>query len=364
MAINDFITSKKVRNHIKKYKPQYATILGMRSNGKSSGVKSFCFEEWQNHKHKFVYMRRYDDDIKNWKVERYFKNVPGFDVRKMTNNPDAFISSKNGELWLCEHVLVNGDLKTKYIESIGYIVCLNKDENYKSLNFPDAKYIIFEEFVTTRSYLPNEVQKLFSLVSTILRLEDGVVFLVANTISDINPYFRYFEFRDVWKQPIGTVDTYINDGTTCTLWVTAPLDEEGNNVKSHKMFFGERGKMIKNGAWDRDKKRMLEGEYKDYNCLYKMVFKFYDKLFLMELLEKNNSHIWYVSPKTTAIQNGTRIISDSDVESDLCTIGFYPLSANENRAFSLLKQGKIAYADNLTGTQFLQCYNQMEKGIR
>lgn len=362
--MNDFITAQKVRSHIKKYKPQYATILGMRSNGKSSGVKSFCFEQYQKKKEKFVYMRRYDGDIKNWKVERYFKNVPGFDVRKMTNNPDAFISSKNGELWICEHVLVNGDLKTKYIEAIGYIACLNKDENYKSLNFPDAKYIIFEEFVTTRSYLPNEVQKLFSLVSTILRLDDGVVFLVANTISDINPYFRYFEFRDVNKQPIGTVDTYINDETTCTLWVTSPLTEDSTNVKSHKMFFGERGKMIKNGAWDRDKKRMLEGEYKEYNSLYQMVFKFYDKLFLMELLVKDNKHVWYVSPKTTAIQKNTRVISDSDIEDDICTIGFIPLTANEQRAFALLKQGKIAYADNLTGTQFLQCYNQMEKGIR
>lgn len=360
--MNDFITAQKVRTHLKKYKPQYATILGMRSNGKSSGVKSFCFEEYKKKGDKFVYIRRYDDDIKNWKVERYFKNVPGFDVRKLTDNEDAFISSKNGEIWLCQHELINGDLKTKWIESIGYIACLNKDENFKSLNFPDAKYIIFEEFVTNRSYLANEVQKLFSLVSTILRLNAGVVFLIANTISDINPYFRYFEFTNVDKQKVGTVDTYINDGTVCTLWLTSPLDED-NNVKSHKMFFGERGKMIKNGSWDRDKKRTLEDNYKEYNSLYQMIFKFYDKMFLMELLEKNNKHIWYVSPKTTPIQKNTRVISDSNVENDICTIGFIPLTQNESRAFSLLKQGKIAYSDNLTGTQFIQSYQQMEKGL-
>ena len=361
----EFITSQKIRNHIKKYKPQYATILGMRSNGKSSGVKSFCLEQFLEKGEKFVYMRRYDDDIKNWKVERYFKNVPGFDVRKITKNEDAFISSKNGELFLCEKVIgKDGNIKTKYTEPIGYTVALNKDENYKSLNFPDAKYIIFEEFVTTRCYLQDETNKLFSLVSTIFRLNEGVVFLVANTISDVNPYFRYFEFTEISNQKVGTVDIYENDNTTCSVWLTAPLTEDDtDDVKSHKMFFGERGKMIKNGAWDRDKKRLLEGSIKDYNVLYTMVFRFFNKLFLMQLLEKDSKHIWYVSPKTSDIKSGTRVISDELVEDDICTIGFIPLTQNEARAFALLKQGKIAYSDNLTGTLFIQCYQQMSKGI-
>ena len=41
----NFVTPKQIKHHIEKYKPQYATILGMRSNGKSSAVKSFCLDE-------------------------------------------------------------------------------------------------------------------------------------------------------------------------------------------------------------------------------------------------------------------------------------------------------------------------------
>lgn len=362
----DFVKPSQIRNYIKKYNPQYFTLLGMRSNGKSSAVKSFCLEEYIKHKKKFVYLRRYDTDMKNWQVERYFSNVPGFDVRKITKNPNAYISAKNGEIWICEKELVNGKWKTNFIESIGYTAALNQDEHFKSLNFPDAVYIIFEEFVTTKMYLPDEVQKLFSLVSTILRLEEGIVFLVANTISDVNPYFRYFEFTNISYQEIGTIDTYLNDNTTCIVWLTSTLsdDDTGEKVKSHKMFFGERGKMIKNASWDRDRKRLLEGSRKEYNCLYSMVFRFFNKLFLMELLEKDNKHIWFISPKTSPIKAGTRVISDDLVEEDICTIGFIPLTKNESRAFSLLKQGKIAYSDNLTGTQFLQAYKQMNKGIQ
>ena len=360
----NFVTPKNIRDHLKKYKPQYMTLLGMRSNGKSSAVKTFCVEEYLKHKTKFVYMRRYDDDIKNWKVERYFKNVPGFDMRKLTKDEDAFISSKNGEIYICSKEIVNGKIKTVYKESIGYTVALNQDEHYKSLNFPDAKYIIFEEFVTTKCYLSDEVNKLFSLVSTILRLEDGVVFLVANTISNVNPYFRYFEFTNIDKQKVGTVDTYINGQTTCTVWLTSPLTEEDSDtVDSHKMFFGARGKMIKNGAWDSEQKRKLEHNIKEYNVLYSMVFKFFTKMFLMQLLEKDDKHVWYVTPKSTPIQKDTRVISDEMVEDDICTIGFIPLNQSETRAFALLKQGKIAYSDNLTGTEFVQCYQQLNRGI-
>ena len=182
--------------------------------------------------------------------------------------------------------------------------------------------------------------------------------MVANTISEINPYFREFELDKISNQQTGTTHTYLLDTTKVNVWLTSPLDE--SETKS-KMSFGERAKMIKNGEWERTKKRHLERDYKDYNVSYRMVFAFDKFKFLMELLNYNNSFIWYVTKKTTPIQKNTRVITDGNLESLYATMGFIPLTQQEQIIFNLLKQGKIAYSDNLTGTQFLQCFNQMEK---
>jgi hypothetical protein len=76
-----------------------------------------------------------------------------------------------------------------------------------------------------------------------------------------------------------------------------------------------------------------------------------------------SGYIWYVQPKTTPIQRGTRIISDTEVEDLYTTIGFIPLNESERTIFNFLKQGKIAYRDNLTGTEFEQAYKQLDKGF-
>lgn len=356
----NFVTSKNIKKLIKDYTPLYAILLGMRSNGKSSAVKSYCLEEFKHNKSKFVYIRRYKDDMKNWMVERYFSNVEGFDVRKILDIDNGFIGAKNGELYICSNVIENGKDKRMWGESVGYSVALSEIEHYKSINFPDAKYIIFEEFVTTQPYLKDEVNMLFNFVSTIFRLNSGIVFLVANTISNINPYFREFELTNIDKQPINSIDMYINDNTRIAVWLTAPLD---GNQNSKNMFFGERGKMINNGEWDRKQMKKLDYPYKQYNVLYEIVCCCNNKKYLLELLEKNNNHVWYITPKTTPIQKNTRLIGDCDIENDYTTTGFTPLNESEKRAFSLLKQGKIAFMDNLTGTEFIQAYKQIEKVV-
>ena len=82
----------------------------------------------------------------------------------------------------------------------------------------------------------------------------------------------------------------------------------------------------------------------------------------MEFLQhkqNTNDFTWYVTPKTTPIQNNTRVVANSYNINNMCTIGFVPLSTNEQIIFSLLKQGKVCFCDNLTGTEFKQCYNMI-----
>lgn len=360
----NFVTKSKVNSILKGNKLNYLMLLGMRSNGKSSAVKTLMLDNYMKKGEKFFYLRRYDMDMKNYMIDRYFANVEGFDVRKITKGKWECIKAKNRGLYLCNNVVdKKGNVKVEWGDEVGYYDALSRVEHMKSLNYPDCKSIIFEEFVTNKPYLNDEVNLLFSIVSTVFRLNEGTVFMIANTISRVNPYFREFELTNINDQKIDTLEVYLNDNTRVGVYLTAPL-EGGEDVKSGNMFFGARAKMIKNGEWEEEKKRRLEYDREEYELLYTMVFKFGENMFLMEFLGKSNKHVWFVSKKTSEVQKGTRLISDVMVESDITTIGFIPLNKSEEKAFGLLKQGKIAYSDNLTGTEFLQCYKQMIKGLQ
>lgn len=368
----NFVTKTKINSLLKSNKLNYLMLLGMRSNGKSSAVKTINLENYLKKGEKFFYLRRYDMDMKNYMIDRYFANVEGFDVRKITKGKWECIKAKNRGLYLCNNVVDNkGNVKIEWGEEVGYYDALSRVEHMKSLNYPDCKSIIFEEFVTNKPYLVDEVNLLFSIVSTVFRLNEGIVYMIANTISRVNPYFREFELTNINEQKIDTLEVYLNDNTRVGVYLTAPLEfgdgKEGkkeSKIGSSNMFFGARAKMIKNGEWEEEKKRRLEYDREEYDLLYTMVFKFGDNLFLMEFLGKENKHVWFVTKKTSEVQKGTRLISDVMVESDITTIGFVALNKSEEKAFGLLRQGKIAYGDNLTGTEFLQCYKQMVKGIQ
>lgn len=356
-----YVKSEQIKKYIKKYDMQYFVILGMRSNGKSSAVKSYCLNDFLINGNKFFYVRRYANDLKNWQVESYFESVAGFNIRELTNGEWEKIACKNGKLYLAKTVIDgNKEVTILHRDNCGYVGALSNAEHLKSLNFPNSTNMIFEEFVTDKVYIPKETTLLFSIVSTVFRNNRGCVFMVANTISEVNPYFREFELDKISTQKQNTIDIYLNDTTKIAVWLTAPLNQE---TESDKMSFGEISRMIKKGEWQREQKRHLEHDIEFYDVLYSMVFRFRNKMFLMQLLSYANKHLWYVSPKTSDIQKDTRVISDTEIESDICTIGFVPLNQNEQRAFSLLKQGKIAYSDNLTGTQFKQCIEQLERGL-
>lgn len=59
----------------------YYWLIGQRANGKSYAVKERALERAWVHKEKFIYMRRYNLDIKQTSVESYFEDAP---VKKIT----------------------------------------------------------------------------------------------------------------------------------------------------------------------------------------------------------------------------------------------------------------------------------------
>lgn len=340
-------------------------ILGERSNGKSFAVKECVIKDAYKNDIQFGYLRRYDEDTKDYLITEYFsdviRNKNGHEyIKEWTNGEYTTIMAYRKSIYFA-----NFDPKSEKLvrgKKIGRMFGLSSVEHYKSLAFPNIKNLVYEEFITDGYYLPSESKKLFSLMSTIFRHEKGKVFCIGNKISRVCPYFGEFGLVGIPKQKANTIEYYNvedsdNDSTTrIAVYMTHSMKINSG------MFFGNNAKSITSGEWETDEQPHLHGHRDDYTLIYTLVFAYDRTMFLCEFLQHKynpNFFTWYVTPKTTEIQKGTRVISNHYDINNLSTIGFIPLSKNERIIFDYLIDGKVCFLDNLTGTEFKQCFDML-----
>lgn len=343
---------------------QLVLIIGERSNGKSFACKELLIKKAYKNNEQFGYLRRYNEDTKDYLVTEYFsdviKNKNGHEyIKEWTNGEYSTITAYRKSIYFANY---DADLdKVIRGKKIGRMFGLSASEHYKSLAFPEIKRIVYEEFITNSYYLPNEPKLMLNFISTVFRHEKGTVFCIGNKVSRINPYFGEWELTNIPKQKINTVDIYrVHDEdeneTKIAVYMTHTMKINSG------MFFGNASKAITGGEWDTNEQPHLHGHRDDYNTVYTMVFKYDKTTFLCEFLQhrKNTDWFtWYITPKTTPIQDNTRIVANTYHINNLATVGFVPLTKNEHTIFDMLKQGKVCFCDNLTGTEFKQCYNML-----
>ena len=338
-------------------------LLGERSNGKSFAVKELLIKRAYEYKEQFGYLRRYSEDVKDYLASEYFGDVilnkNGHEyIKEWTNGEYTTISAYKKSIYFANY----DEESDKIIrgQKIGRMFGLSASEHYKSLAFPEIRSIIYEEFVTNYYYLPNEPKLLLNFVSTIFRNEKGKVYCVGNKVSRINPYFGEWQLNHIDKQKIGSIDTYhVKNEDSETLIAVYMTDTMKVNSG---MFFGNAAKAITGGEWETDEQPHLPGHVDDYSSIYKIVFVYGRTAFLCDFIQSKanpDRMTWYITPKTSQIQKGTRVVSDKYSIDPLWTIGFKPLTDAEATLFNMMKQGRICYMDNLTGTEFKQCYNMV-----
>lgn len=345
------VTHSEITTIVNKGKLRYLILLGQRSNGKSYAVKYKAVRDAVKDNEQFIYLRRYREDITDYLTEQYFEDCP---ITEITEGEYNIISIYRKAVYLAN---MDGDGNVTRGKIIGYVRALNNAERYKSGSYSNVKNIIFEEFIS-ESYLSNEVDKLESFISTIFRQRDGCVFMVGNTITRVCPYFREFGLgANIRKQKQGTVDIYkkkTEDGE-----INIGVYRTGTIEGISGMFFRKSSGMINKGEWLTDEQPHLRGTLDDYEVIYTVVYKHNDNSFILRLLSGYPNAlglVWYVEPKTTPTKDGTRLISKDEEQGTLWTKSFsFALTKEEQQAFSILFNGYVCYADNLTGTEFKQC---------
>lgn len=337
-------------DNMKKTNAQYRMLLGEKSNGKSYAVKSDAIEEAYKKEHKFVYMRRYREDLKTADIDAYFSDAPVSDI---TNHEYDRIKADRGYIYLA-----NYDEETDRIikgKCIGRAVYLSGYEHFASQAFPDTYTIIYEEFITQRVYLDNEPAQLQKMVSTILRDRDGCIYLVGNTINRVCPYFNEWQLTHTIRQKPGTIEIYNfhredNEGKDIITQVAVERCESSNS--GTRMFFGRTADFIVKGGWEVYDKPHLPEPIENYEKLYELVLERQNFAFVLQLLiDCNGGQFIYVYPYTNK-RNIYRKLTDRFSTSPFETYQLNPKIRAEAMINDLIKAKKICYSDNLTATDF------------
>lgn len=171
-------------DNILKHIAQYYVIIGERSNGKSYALNEYILTNFFEKGDQFVYVKRYDEDIKKKYMQEVFPPLEQHILDKYNKK----IKFYQGQ-WLSYDA--EGSGKISECEVMGYAMSLAQSNRYKGTSYPNVTTILFEEFMSIDcSYIPDEINMFLNLVSTVVRYRTNVkVFMLANTISKYSPYF-------------------------------------------------------------------------------------------------------------------------------------------------------------------------------
>ena len=336
-------------------------IIGERSNGKSYQVKhKRGIEKYLKTKKRFVYLRRFKEEIKSSTIEAYFQDV---DIAKLTDGKYNTV-----QYWRNRIYLANYDQETAKIsrgECMAYCMALNQEQHYAGGSYLDVEDIIYEEFMSRSFYLANEPDSLSNLYSTIDRKRGKVkVWMVGNVISRACPYLVEWDvLPQVVRMKQGDIITKnipIDKDHTITLAIEYTGHIEGGS--SYVM--GKHSSMINEGMWQSDPQPKLPKSLKEYDIKFRCRFLYHTFQFIGEVLKDRETYelIWFIYPKTRQYKNKKDLLTFSDVinTSRLFNSDPYHCKIKNKRIQDycrIFTEDNIFYSDDLTGTEFKNVIN-------
>lgn len=219
-------------------------VIGQRGNGKTYGCLKYFLEFYKKTKKRFCYLRRWDEDIKAYRMEQLF--APFRNLIDELFGEEFSIQYRNHKFFL-----VNGN-GTK-VDCIGYVLSLSSSHHTKSISYTNVGNILFDEFIRMagEQELKDELSRFDNTLSTIIRGDNTnvVIWMLANTVSKYSPYFLRFGI-DINKVEQGTIFKKEIQLETGDILKVALEYCEFNEDASKKISKYSTNAMIKSGKWE------------------------------------------------------------------------------------------------------------------
>lgn len=200
-------------SHLFTYNRIFNFVLGNRTAGKSFSAKVYVVKKFLQSGAQFIYLRRYDNELKNLKT--LFDDIA-------FKFPDVEFAVKGQEIYINKQLA-------------GFAQALSLQHKIKSGSYVNVESVIFDEFLVEKrtGYLPQEVDLFLSFYLTVNRgggavNRDVKVMFIANNVSAVNPYFGYFKIVPkigICKGKSWVCETFVNEDV-----VNAYADTQIGNV--------------------------------------------------------------------------------------------------------------------------------------
>lgn len=331
-------------------------LYGERSNGKSYQLKHKVMftPEVLNGEKRFMLVRRFEKEITTEKIERYFDDV---NIEMLTDGKWDTVVYWRREIFLGKYNYET--FKKEKGPKIGYVVPLEKEQDYAGASFLDVSNIIFEEFMSRSRYLNDEPNKLMNLFCTVDRKRGAVkLWLCGNSLSRICPYLTDWDLLGLMKkQKQGTIITKKFDvGAEEEIMLAMEFCEDTGETS---YTIGSHAAMLNNGSWQSDPQPHLDKSIKHYNVIFRCVFDYKGFRFLASYMQdmETGETVWFICDKHTDILKGTFVFSDVVEQNNKTFRDPYSVNTRNKRVEYILndfRENKIFYATDLTGTDFKQ----------
>ena len=235
---NSFYSSDKIDRYDDTVK--YRVIIGQRSNGKTYCIKKKIIEMLATDRTaQFAYIRRMQSHVSYQRLNDLFADISDYCIEMLG---DTISYTVNDGFFLTHD---------KDRRRLGYKFSIEKSELDRGIAFPNVKLIFLDEFMSIDGYFINEVDRFKSILSTIIRGRDDVtVYMVANTINEICPYFDWLRIP-IKKLKQGQV-YYIEHRNGLKAVIEWCIDTEVIKANASKYFGTDDNgsEMILNGEWE------------------------------------------------------------------------------------------------------------------
>lgn len=341
-----------VKEHL--YECQYNIFIGKRSNGKTYSSMLMCVEEFFKTGKRFVYMRRYHEDIVLKRMQRLFEelNFNGT-INQVSNGQYDGIHFYGGQFYPCNFD-DNGKAVYDNQNSCGYAMALNDSEHDKSGGYPNVKYIIFDEFISRNLYLRDEFIVFMNAISTVKRSKkDVMVIMLGNTINKFCPYFKEMGIHNIYNMKLGTTDVYrYGESSLKVAMHYISTKSDGEAIDDYFAFNNPKLEMIVKGSWELPIYPRIKESYSTDNVVQTFFIKFENKMLQVDFVVDEKRVFLYVYPKTTEIRDGNALIFGIDKQPYILYNNIYANMFNFEKQAFLIRNGKVFFSDNETGNLF------------
>ena len=334
-------------------KAQYNVIFGERSNGKTYAVQKYGVEQYAKTGKQLAIVRRWRDDFTGKRGAVLFDAiVKNGEIAKATDGEWTDVYYYGSRWFFCTYDEDNKRILDE--KPFAYGFAISSMEHDKSTSYPDVTTIMFDEFLTRTTYLPDEFVLFMNVVSTIVRRRTDVkIFMLGNTVNRYCPYFKEMGLTHVKDMKPGSIDLYRYGDSNLTVAVeyTEP-NRQGKESDFYFAFDNPKLQMITGGAWEIAVYPHCPVKFSPKDVLFTYFVEFAGDLLQCEIVYKDDMYFTFVHRKTTELKHPDEDLvytTEFSARPNYRRKITKPRTDLEKRIAEFYARDKVFYADNEVG---------------